>query len=187
MGFSETEPSIAAVVGSLDAYCARYAAEVLLQGHRVEILQARAARRARAPRWPRSLHQTSGICGQSSADPEPQRRCAARTAGRGMHARPWQRATPAGRPRPASTPGLSRGGYSLPAGPQGHGEEAAAGVLPRQRQQEARAPGLLPRRRVRGSGARAAARASLSLAHALLRRIDAGAASCSMWGRVCLG
>jgi hypothetical protein len=48
MGFSETEPSIAAVVGSLDAYCARYAAEVLLQGHRVEILQARAARRPRA-------------------------------------------------------------------------------------------------------------------------------------------
>ena len=41
MGFSETEPSIAAVVGSLDRYCSRYAAEVLLQGHRVEIIQAR--------------------------------------------------------------------------------------------------------------------------------------------------
>ncbi len=44
MGFSETEPSIAAVVGSLDRYCSRYAAEVLLQGHRVEIIQARPAR-----------------------------------------------------------------------------------------------------------------------------------------------
>ena len=44
MGFSETEPSIAAVVGSLDEHCTRYAAEVLLQGHRVEILQARPAR-----------------------------------------------------------------------------------------------------------------------------------------------
>ena len=41
MGFSETEPSIAAVVGSLDRFCSRYAAEVLLQGHRVEIIQAR--------------------------------------------------------------------------------------------------------------------------------------------------
>ncbi|KAK9827384.1 hypothetical protein WJX81_005044 [Elliptochloris bilobata] len=39
MGFSETEPSIAAVVASLDRYCSRYAAEVLLQGHRVEIIQ----------------------------------------------------------------------------------------------------------------------------------------------------
>ena len=41
MGFSETEPSIAAVVGSLDRFCSRYVAEVLLQGHRVEIIQAR--------------------------------------------------------------------------------------------------------------------------------------------------
>ena len=41
MGFSETEPSIVAVVGSLDRFCLRYAAEVLLQGHRVEIIQAR--------------------------------------------------------------------------------------------------------------------------------------------------
>lgn len=49
MGFSESEPSIAAVVGSLDAYCARYAAEVLLQGHRVEILQARPRVRVAGP------------------------------------------------------------------------------------------------------------------------------------------
>jgi len=172
MGFSETEPSIAAVVGSLDAYCARYAAEVLLQGHRVEILQARAwpAARARNPTLNPTLslqdvlaHATtldpnSGIRAQSSADRELQRRRAMRIwpAG-GTHARPRERAAPAGESRPAREPSLSRGAAPR-AGPQGHGQEAAAGVLPRQRQQEARAPGLLPRRRVRGPGARAAAR-----------------------------
>ena len=40
-GFDVTEPSVAAVVGSLDANTARYAARVRLQGHRVEIIQAR--------------------------------------------------------------------------------------------------------------------------------------------------
>lgn len=40
MGYNETEPSIAAVVGSMDAKCSRYSAEVQLQGHRVEIIQA---------------------------------------------------------------------------------------------------------------------------------------------------
>lgn len=49
MGFSETEPSIAAVVGSLDRFCSRYAAEVLLQGHRVEIIQARMSKMGCAP------------------------------------------------------------------------------------------------------------------------------------------
>jgi len=39
MSFNETEPSIAAVVGSMDAKCSRYSAEVQLQGHRVEIIQ----------------------------------------------------------------------------------------------------------------------------------------------------
>ncbi len=40
-GFSVTEPSVAAVVGSLDSNTAQYAARVRLQGHRVEIIQAR--------------------------------------------------------------------------------------------------------------------------------------------------
>ena len=39
MSFSETEPSIAAVVGSMDAKCSTFSAEVQLQGHRVEIIQ----------------------------------------------------------------------------------------------------------------------------------------------------
>lgn len=39
-GFSESEPSIAAVVGSMDRYLSRYAAEVQLQPHRLEIIQA---------------------------------------------------------------------------------------------------------------------------------------------------
>ncbi|KAK9837636.1 hypothetical protein WJX74_001800 [Apatococcus lobatus] len=39
MGFSESEPSIAAVVGSMDRYLSRYAAEVQLQPHRLEIIQ----------------------------------------------------------------------------------------------------------------------------------------------------
>lgn len=38
-GFSESEPSIAAVVGSMDRYLAKYAAEVHLQPHRLEIIQ----------------------------------------------------------------------------------------------------------------------------------------------------
>lgn len=41
LGFNQTEPSIAAVVGSMDAKCSRYSAEVQLQGHRVEIIQVR--------------------------------------------------------------------------------------------------------------------------------------------------
>ncbi len=41
-GFNVTEPSVAAVVASMDAHTARYAARVRLQGHRVEIIQARA-------------------------------------------------------------------------------------------------------------------------------------------------
>jgi len=40
-GFSVTEPSVAAVVGSLDSNTARYAARIRLQGHRIEIIQAR--------------------------------------------------------------------------------------------------------------------------------------------------
>ena len=39
LGFDQSEPSIAAVVGSMDAKCSRYSAEVQLQGHRVEIIQ----------------------------------------------------------------------------------------------------------------------------------------------------
>ena len=31
MGFASTEPSIAAVVASMDRYCGRFAAEVMLQ------------------------------------------------------------------------------------------------------------------------------------------------------------
>jgi len=41
-GFNVTEPSVAAVVASMDGNTARYAARVRLQGHRVEIIQARA-------------------------------------------------------------------------------------------------------------------------------------------------
>ena len=41
-GFNVTEPSVAAGVASMDANTARYAARVRLQGHRVEIIQARA-------------------------------------------------------------------------------------------------------------------------------------------------
>ncbi|KAK9840859.1 hypothetical protein WJX84_012195 [Apatococcus fuscideae] len=39
MGFSESQPSIAAVVGSMDRYISRYAAQVQLQPHRLEIIQ----------------------------------------------------------------------------------------------------------------------------------------------------
>jgi Piwi domain len=38
MGFNETEPSIAAVVGSLDGTCSRFASRIRIQGHRVEII-----------------------------------------------------------------------------------------------------------------------------------------------------
>ena len=38
-----TEPSVAAVVASMDADTARYAARVRLQGHRIEIIQARSS------------------------------------------------------------------------------------------------------------------------------------------------
>ena len=39
-GFTVTEPSVAAVVGSLDSNTARYAARIRLQGHRIKIIQA---------------------------------------------------------------------------------------------------------------------------------------------------
>ena len=39
-GASESEPSIAAVTGSMDRNLATYAAEVQLQPHRLEIIQA---------------------------------------------------------------------------------------------------------------------------------------------------
>ena len=40
-GFNVTEPSVAAVVASVDKATAKYAARIRLQGHRVEIIQAR--------------------------------------------------------------------------------------------------------------------------------------------------
>lgn len=42
-GFNKAEPSIAAVVGSMDQWCGRFATKVSLQGHRLEIIQASAA------------------------------------------------------------------------------------------------------------------------------------------------
>ncbi len=42
--FSETEPSIASVVGSLDPAVAHYAARIMIQGHRVEIISVRLLR-----------------------------------------------------------------------------------------------------------------------------------------------
>lgn len=39
-GFGSQEPSIAAVVGSMDAAIAQYAAQVALQPHRLEVIQA---------------------------------------------------------------------------------------------------------------------------------------------------
>lgn len=38
-GFGSQEPSIAAVVGSMDAAIAQYAAQVALQPHRLEVIQ----------------------------------------------------------------------------------------------------------------------------------------------------
>lgn len=50
MGYCETEPSVAAVVGSMDAKCSRYSAEVQLQGHRIEIIQV--VLLPSLPQWP---------------------------------------------------------------------------------------------------------------------------------------
>ena len=47
-GFNVSEPSVAAVVASMDGHTARYAARVRLQGHRVEIIQAWASMRVAA-------------------------------------------------------------------------------------------------------------------------------------------
>ena len=44
LGFSHSEPSVAALVGSLDKECSQFASRVWLQGHRIEMLQARSAR-----------------------------------------------------------------------------------------------------------------------------------------------
>lgn len=41
-GHNKAEPSIAAVVGSLDKECARYATRVSPQGHRLEVIQVAA-------------------------------------------------------------------------------------------------------------------------------------------------
>lgn len=41
-GFSEAEPSVAAVTGSIDDDFVSYAADVQLQPHRLEIIQVRA-------------------------------------------------------------------------------------------------------------------------------------------------
>ena len=41
MGFSKTEPSVGAIVGSLNRELSRFASRVWLQGHRVEMLQVR--------------------------------------------------------------------------------------------------------------------------------------------------
>ena len=39
LGFSHTEPSVGAIVGSVNRECSRFASRVWLQGHRVEMLQ----------------------------------------------------------------------------------------------------------------------------------------------------
>lgn len=39
LGFSHTEPSVGAIVGSLNKELSRFASRVWLQGHRVEMLQ----------------------------------------------------------------------------------------------------------------------------------------------------
>ena len=39
--FDTSEPSVAAVVGSINPSCTRYAAQIKLQGHRVEMVQVR--------------------------------------------------------------------------------------------------------------------------------------------------
>ena len=41
--FDTSEPSVAAVVGSINPSCTRYAAQIKLQGHRVEMVQVRLA------------------------------------------------------------------------------------------------------------------------------------------------
>ena len=41
LGFSHSEPSVAALVGSLDKECSQFASRVWLQGHRIEMLQVR--------------------------------------------------------------------------------------------------------------------------------------------------
>ena len=41
VGFNTASPSVAAVVGSLDRALSQYASEILLQGHRVELITVR--------------------------------------------------------------------------------------------------------------------------------------------------
>ena len=41
VSYNEAEPSVAAVVGSQNAICTAFSADVQLQGHRIEIIQAR--------------------------------------------------------------------------------------------------------------------------------------------------
>ena len=43
LGFSHSEPSVAALVGSLDKECSQFASRVWLQGHRIEMLQVGAS------------------------------------------------------------------------------------------------------------------------------------------------
>ena len=40
-GFNPASPSVAAVVGSMDANMSRFASQIMLQGHRVEIITVR--------------------------------------------------------------------------------------------------------------------------------------------------
>ena len=42
-GFGDTSPSVVAVVASMDRFLTRFAADVFMQGPRVEIIQVRAA------------------------------------------------------------------------------------------------------------------------------------------------
>ena len=41
VGFNQSSPSVAAVVGSLDRYLSCFGARIMLQGHRVELLTVR--------------------------------------------------------------------------------------------------------------------------------------------------
>ena len=69
-GFSVTEPSVAAVVGSLDSNTARYAARIRLQGHRIEIIQARAVACDHvAPDWLQAGSQMGPYGNQQRSSP----------------------------------------------------------------------------------------------------------------------
>ena len=61
LGFSHSEPSVAAMVGSLDRDCGQFASHVWLQGHRIEMLQVGAlpAQRAAASAGARQLQAAS--------------------------------------------------------------------------------------------------------------------------------